>query len=225
MNIKKFFGLLMIFAVAIFAFTACSSDDDDEKVGTFEYAIGYPSFMGDFEGMQKINDAFMQAFGVTEKSFKLTGTQSECNRKAKEYAMKAQAALANEGSFGATVKFVNVTTGELIHSFTIEMDDNSTNPGHPRKRIAYEFRDWSITFKGIKGCRVKIEYKKQSETNTVYKLGFDGVIGSNEESIYLKSMVSSYHISVMCFRVSIWDEKNKKIGSFETEYKRGIWVF
>lgn len=224
MNIKKFFGLLMICAVAIFAFTACSSDDDDEKTGTFEYAIGYPSFAGDIvSDMQKINNAFNQAFGVTGNTFTLTGTQSECNRKAKEYAMKAQAALANEGSFGATVKFVNVTTGELIHSFTIEMDDNSLTPGHSRKRIAYEFRDWSITFKGIKGCRVKIEYMNHSNTNL--KLGFDGVISSNEESINLKSMVSPYHISDMYFVVTGWDENNNKIGSFVTEYNKGIWVF
>ena len=211
MNIKKFFGLLMICAVAIFAFTACSSDDDDEKTGTFEYAIGYPSFAGNFEGMQKISDAFKQAFGVTEKSFKLTGTQSECNRKAKEYALKAQAALANEGSFDATIKFVNVTTGELIHSFTIKMDDNQK----PKNGIKYMVRNGNVTFYDLTGCRIQI----------VSNIGkdFDLIISKDEVTINLSSMLPT-RLKSYVFNVTVWDENGIEKGSFNIYYARGNWA-
>lgn len=177
MKMKKLWGLLMILAVAIFTFTACSSsDDDDEKTGTFEYDITYSSFNGGSAAMQKVNDAFKNAFGVTSTPITLTGTQSECNRKAKEYAIKAQAALANEGGFGAVVEFINVTTDEEIHSFTIKKDDNGIVD---KNGVSCVTNYSSITFNNLAGKSIKLVSFYSG------KVVFDGTIETAPQTINL----------------------------------------
>lgn len=186
MSIKKFFGLLMVLTVAIFTFTACSSDDADEKVGTFEYAATCSSYEGSFDSMQKVDDAFLHAFGVTSTPITLTGTKSECNRKAKEYAMKAQAALANEGRFAADVEFVNVTTEEKIYAFSVMKNDNY--PGSQGNKvpssieIEYHVLDHGIAIHRMRGNRVKIV--KENLHNPEYT-AFDGVIKYDNQFINL----------------------------------------
>lgn len=175
MKLKRLWGLLMILAVAIFTFTACSSsDDDNEQTGTFEYDVTYSSFNGNSTHMNKVKTAFKEAFGVTSTPITLTGTLSECNRKAKEYAIKAQASLANEGSFGAVVLFVNLTTDEQIHTFTIKKDDN----GIIDKKGIFCYADkTSFTFTNQAGKRMKlVSYKTK---NVV----FDGIIETAPQTI------------------------------------------
>lgn len=176
MNLKKLWGLLAILAVAVLTLTACSSSDDDDKdqTGTFQYVISYSMFEGNYKSMQKVTDAFLQAFGVSSTPITLTGTRSECDRKAKEYAIKAQAALANEGSFGATIEFSNATTDELIYTFTITKGDN----GVTQKDGFWYITDYSsITFKNLSGKRLKIASYKSG------KSVYDGTIASDSETI------------------------------------------
>lgn len=182
MKLKNFWGLLAVLFVAVFALSACSSDDDDEKTGTYEYQV-ISSFEGGFESINKVSDAFNQAFGAESTPFKLTGTQSECNRKAKEYAMKAQAALAGDGSFAAEVKLVNTTTDELIHSFDIQKNENAK----PKPTLHYELDGSGITVFDIQGNRVKI-----SKIDNPQWIAFDGVIEeSRGQRIKLRNIPAS----------------------------------
>lgn len=176
MKLKNLWGLLAILAVVVLSFTACSSSDDDnnEQIGTFQYLVTYSSFDGSYTNMQTVTNAFLQAFGVSSSPITLTGTRSECNRKAKEYAIKAQAALANEGSFGATVEFTNATTDEEIYTFTIKKDDN----GVTQKNGFWYITEYSsITFKNLAGKRLKIASYKSG------KAVYDSTIASNSETI------------------------------------------
>lgn len=175
MKMKNLWGLLMILAMAIFTFTACSSsDDDNEQTGTYQYAITYSSFEGSYTNMKTVTNAFLQAFGVSSTPITLTGTRSECNRKAKEYAIKAQATLANEGSFGATIEFTNATTDEEIYTFTIKKDNNGVTQ---KDGFWYITEYSSITFKNLGGKRLKIASYKSG------KSVYDGTIASNSETI------------------------------------------
>ena len=192
MKLKKLLGLMMILAMAVLTFTACSSSDDDDKdqTGTFQYEVTYSMFNGGYTGMTTVSNAFMQAFGVSSLPISLTGTRSECDRKAKEYAIKAQAALANEGSFGATVEFTNLTTGDVIHSFTIVKDDN----GKPVQGNGYWWftSETSITFKNLAGKRLKIASYRTG------KLVFDGTIESDSQTINFNRETDgiSFHVTV-----------------------------
>ena len=179
MKKKNLWGLLAVLFVAVFAFAACS-DDDDDKTGTYEYQV-INSFDGSIESINKVNDAFKQAFGAESAPFTLSGTKSECNRKAKEYAMKAQAALANDGSFSADIKLVNTTTNELIHSFGIQKDENLSY-GKKIIQLHYELDKKGITITGAKGNRVKIERNKPVEISAV---AFDAVIETDKQTINL----------------------------------------
>lgn len=175
MKLKKLWGLLAILVVAVFTLTACSSsDDDNEQTGTFQYVISYSMFEGNYQNMQTVSNAFMQAFGVSSTPITLTGTRSECNRKAKEYAIKAQTALANEGAFGATVEFSNATTDEVILTFTIKKDNNGVTQ---KDDFWYITKYSSITFKNLVGKRLKIVSYKSG------KIVYDGTIASDSETI------------------------------------------
>lgn len=175
MKLKKLWGLLAILVVAVFTLTACSSsDDDNEQTGTFQYVISYSMFEGNYQNMQTVSNAFMQAFGVSSTPITLTGTRSECDRKAKEYAIKAQTALANEGSFGATVEFSNATTDEVILTFTIKKDNNGVTQ---KDDFWYITKYSSITFKNLVGKRLKIVSYKSG------KIVYDSTIASDSETI------------------------------------------
>ena len=190
MKMKKLWGFLMILVVAIFTFTACSSsDDDDEKTGTFEYAITYSSFNGGKAAMEKVNTAFKEAFGVTSTPITLTGTRSECNRKAKEYAIKAQAALANEGSFGAVIEFINASTDEQILTFTIQKDENGA---YSKDGFQYITKYSSIIFHSLKDKGVKI-VRPGSKPVVV----FDGVLTSNDQTIQIDRKTSGFKFIVV----------------------------
>lgn len=182
MKKKSLWGLLVVLFVAVFAFAACSDDDDDDKTGTYEYVVSYSAFEGSVDNMNTVSTAFQQAFGTNANSFKLTGTKSECNRKAKEYAMKAQSALANDGSFSATIELINATTDEKIHSFTIKMDKNELYSGNnkqpPFKCVSSR---QGITVYDIQGKHVTIT------NNDAKKTVFDDVISTNEQFIDLTS--------------------------------------
>ena len=175
MKLKKLWWLLAILVVAVFTLTACSSsDDDNEQTGTFQYVISYSMFEGNYQNMQTVSNAFMQAFGVSSTPITLTGTRSECDRKAKEYAIKAQTALANEGSFGATVEFSNATTDEVILTFTIKKDNNGVTQ---KDDFWYITKYSSITFKNLVGKRLKIVSYKSG------KIVYDSTIASDSETI------------------------------------------
>ena len=179
MKKKNLWGLLTVLFVAVFAFAACSDDDNDDKTGTYEYRV-INSFDGDIESINKVNDAFQQAFGAESAPFTLTGTKSECNRKAKEYAMKAQAALANDGSFTASIKLVNITTDELIHSFDIKQDENIK----PKTRLHYELCKPGIILYFIKGNHVKISKIPETSYEEEW-IAYDDVVKEDRQFIKL----------------------------------------
>ena len=221
MKLKNLWGLLAVLAVATFAFAACSDDDDDDKTGTYEYQV-ISSFDGDIESINKVNDAFQQAFGAESAPFTLTGTKSECNRKAKEYAMKAQAALANDGSFAAEVKLINVTTDELIHSFDIQKDENALpRPGATANTLHYVLDGSGIYVFGIQGNRVRIERHDRKW------VAFDGVIEANTQKIKLNNIPASNGQSgTGSYDFIMWEGTSEKIISkflfnFNGKYKVG----
>lgn len=185
MKLKNLWGVLLILGLSIFAFTSCSSnDDDDDQTGTFEYSISYSEFNGNSESMAKVRAAFQEAFGVTSVPITLTGTRAECNRKAKEYAIKAQAALANEGSFGATIVFVNATTDEDILTFSIVKDDNGPML---RDGIKYVTKYSSVIFHNLGGKKMKIVSVKLA------KAVFDGTIASDNETFELDRATNGHN--------------------------------
>lgn len=207
MKQKNLWGLLAVLFVAVFALAACSNDDDDDKTGTYEYYISYSDFKGSVDNMNTVSTAFKQAFGTDAAPFKLTGTKSECNRKAKEYAMKAQAALANDGSFSATIELINAATNETIHSFTIKMDENFS-AGNMQKSFKYELNAKGITLYGLKGKHVKIEQKSMDIQRTV----FDDVISTDTQSITLTFRGSYYGK----YSLTLLDEtSNKELCTFD----------
>lgn len=187
MKMKKLLGLLVVLGMAIFAFTACSSDDDDnEQTGTYEYNVAYSSFQGSLNNMNDISKAFATAFGVSDTPIKLTGTKSECDRKAKEYAIKAESALANYGKVDAKIEFTNMTTGDVIYKFELKKDDNGV---FEKNGFWYVTETDGVIFKNLNGKRMKILCIRSGKTV------FDGTIESDSQKINLnKSEGTFYHV-------------------------------
>ena len=211
MKLKNLWGLLAVLFVAVFALAACSSDDDDDKTGTYEYQV-INSFDGSIESINKVDDAFKQAFGAESSPFTLTGTKSECNRKAKEYAMKAQAALAGDGSFSADVKLINATTDELIYSFDIQKDENAVQAS----TLHYELNENGITLFNAKGNRVKIE-KKLKMYDTSW--GYDNVVNTDKELIILGGQYKTK--ASVRYEFTMWEgTKGKELCRFEFTFSR-----
>lgn len=127
MRIKNLFGLFLVLCISLLAFTACSSDNDDEVEQTYEYQITYSQFAGSLSNMNVVTNAFVKAFGVNSTPLTLTGTLKECDRLAKEYAIKAAAEIGTESNFSAKVDFRNVSTDQTIYSFEITKSDNSAS--------------------------------------------------------------------------------------------------
>lgn len=148
----KKFKLFLMLALAVLAFAACSSDDDDTQTGTFEYQISYSKFNGSLSDMSIVNKAFANAFGVSTATFTLTGTQKECDRKAKEYAIKAAAEIGDENSFEATVVFSNVNTGATVYTFDILKSNN----GYVSKDDWCTTTSTSLTLTKLQGKQIKI---------------------------------------------------------------------
>ena len=128
MRLKKIFGLFLVLCLSLFAFTACSSDnEEEEQTATYEYQISYSKFAGSLSNMNVVTNAFVKAFGVESTPLKLTGTLKECDRLAKEYAIKAAAEIGTEANFSATVDFRNVNTDQTVYTFEITKSDNGAS--------------------------------------------------------------------------------------------------
>lgn len=188
MKPKRLLGLLVILGLSVLTFTACSNDDDDEQTRTYEYQVCYSMFSGSLNSMNTVSNAFAQAFGVSSLPITLTGTQKECDRKAKEYAIKAEAALATEGSFSATVEFNNMTTDNTIHSFTINNDDNGV---FQKNGFWYVTEYSAVIFKNLNGKRLKLTSPATGETV------FDGTIDSDSQRIEIDRKKQGRNIIVV----------------------------
>ncbi len=148
----KKFKLFLMLVLAVLTFAACSSDDDDTQTGTFEYQISYSKFNGSLSDMKLVDNAFTKAFGVSTETFTLTGTQKECDRKAKEYAVKASTEFSDKNSFEATVVFTNVNTGATVYTFDIQKNVNSAVD----KEDLCTTTSSSVTFTKLAGKKIKI---------------------------------------------------------------------
>lgn len=126
--------------------------------------------------------------------------------------MKAQAALAGDGSFAAEVKLINTTTDELIHSFDIQKDENALpRPGRPAITLHYQLDGSGIYVFGIQGNRVRIE-----RSDFYQWVAFDGVIEANTQKIQLKNIPASNGKNANgSYNFIMWEGTSEKvIGKF-----------
>lgn len=117
-SIKTISTLVTMLAVVIFSitFTACS---DDEPVTEVTYTYGFSSMSAshpDFlSEMNKIENAFKTALGITGKPFTKKGTVEECDKDVYEACKKAFNSLKDETWQGNyEFKVSNVATGKVI---------------------------------------------------------------------------------------------------------------
>lgn len=116
------FGCLVVVALA---FAACSSDDD-EKVSTYSYKIGFSalsetSSSSDTEGLTSSNiaKAYRDGIGVEKSTFTLTGTQSECDAKVVAGCVVAEKTLQGQVSkIDGTLKIENLSTNAVLRTVT-----------------------------------------------------------------------------------------------------------
>ena len=173
MKLKNFKALLML-ALAVISFAACSNDDDNEQTRTYKYGVFVSEFNGSSDQMKELTDEFDTTFGGTESTYTLNGTLTECNKKATELAIKAASKFADQEDFKATIEVCNMNTEETVCEKKIEAGNN----GVVAKGAYWVATDKSsITLKNLSGQNVKVV--STLSTKTVY----DGTVDSDDKDI------------------------------------------
>lgn len=129
-SIKTISTLVTMLAVVIFSitFTACS--DDDEPVTEVTYTYGFSSMSAshpDFlSEMNKIENAFKTALGITGKPFTKKGTVEECDKDVYEACKKAFNSLKDETWQGNyEFKVTNVNTDKVVCTIKFAADNEN----------------------------------------------------------------------------------------------------
>ena len=129
-SIKTISTLVTMLAVVIFSitFTACS--DDDEPVTEVTYTYGFSSMSAshpDFlSEMNKIENAFKTALGITGKPFTKKGTVEECDKDVYEACKKAFNSLKDETWQGNyEFKVTNVNTDKVVCTVKFAADNEN----------------------------------------------------------------------------------------------------
>ena len=129
-SIKTISKLVTMLAVVIFSitFTACS--DDDEPVTEVTYTYGFSSMSAshpDFlSEMNKIENAFKTALGITGKPFTKKGTVEECDKDVYEACKKAFNSLKDEAWQGSyEFKVTNVNSGKVVCTAKFAADNEN----------------------------------------------------------------------------------------------------
>ena len=129
-SIKKMSTLLSIMSLVILAFTFTGCSDDDEPVTEVTYTYGFSSMSAshpDFlEEMNKIENAFKSALGITGKPFTKTGSVEECDKQVYEACQKAFDLLKGEAWQGDYIfQVTNVGTGKVVCTATFSADNDN----------------------------------------------------------------------------------------------------
>ena len=119
---KKSFVFKSMFMIALiclpFAFTSCS--DDEEEVTTVIYHMGFENMSGDMSEMYSIESTYMQALGVSNETFNLTGTMSECDSKVTNACKNAEKTVAAKSYTGKYLFVVtNRNNSKKVYSYQI----------------------------------------------------------------------------------------------------------
>ncbi len=194
MKMKKFKALLML-ALAVVSFSACSSDDnnDGNQTGTYKYGVFVSEFNGSSEQMKELTDEFDTTFGGTESTYTLNGTLTECNKKATELAIKAASKFADQEGFEAKIEVCNMNTEETLCSKNITAGNN----GVVEKGAYWVATDKkSISLKNLSGKKVKVV--STLSTNTVY----DGTVESDDKDIDVNRSTNG-----IFYKVTVQDAK------------------
>lgn len=118
-SIKKMSALLTMMIVAVFALTFTACVDDDEPAAEVTYTYGFscmsashPDFLSE---MNKIENAFKTALGITGKPFTKEGSVEECDKQVYDACKKAFDSLKDEAWQGNyTFQVTNVNTGKVV---------------------------------------------------------------------------------------------------------------
>ena len=129
-SIKKMSTLLSIMSLVILAFTFTGCSDDDEPVTEVTYTYGFssmsashPDFLAE---MNKIENAFKSALGITGKPFTKTGAVEECDKQVYEACQKAFDLLKGEAWQGDyTFQVTNVGTGKVVCTAIFSADNEN----------------------------------------------------------------------------------------------------
>lgn len=124
MKLSNFIKSLLIVFFSVLSFTGCS----EEKVASTDcyYSMGISSMNtgnGMIKEIQLIDNAFREALGVSESTFKLTGEETDCDSKVLKAATEAQAELEDynfEGKYTFTIYRIGVKNDVMIYEYTFE---------------------------------------------------------------------------------------------------------
>lgn len=126
--IKSMTALFAVVCVTLFAFTACS--DDDDKVTEVIYSMGFSKMSSsdlDFiNEMNTIESAFKTALGVSDSRFTKAGTYEECDKGVYEACEKAFTTLKeNKWKGSYTFQVTNALTGKVVFEAVIQANDDN----------------------------------------------------------------------------------------------------
>ena len=96
-----FKSMLMISLICLpFALASCS--DDEDEVTTVVYHMGFDNMSGNMSEMHSIKSIYVQALGVSNETFSLTGTMSECDSKVTSTCKNAEKTIVAKSYTGNT---------------------------------------------------------------------------------------------------------------------------